>query len=90
MPEQKVKSFLVAIVTSLEQLPNEYQDSHPHPYAYQTCQVSNDQSTIFRDTWRDMPIFAISQQVSFLTELTLRLWTKFHQNSTKCREIHAI
>ena len=36
--------------------------NHPHQYAYQTCEVCQDRYRIFWDIWRDMPIFAVSQQ----------------------------
>jgi len=62
------------MATSHGQPPNEYWDSRPHQFAYQSCKVGQDRSRIFWNIWRDMPIFAVSQKrFSLLTAKSLRL-----------------
>jgi len=69
----------------LGRLLNEYWDNHPHPYAYPTCNVSNDRSRIFQDIWRDMPIFALSRQK--LSSVGSRVSS--HKWSVSCKPLDA-
>jgi len=65
-PEQRVKVIPGDVCILPPNLtgrpPNECQDNHSHPYAYQTCKVGKDRSRIFWDVWCDIPIFAASPQ----------------------------